>query len=137
MKLCVATKALVFNRFGKVLILRESGAYKDATNVGKWDVLGGRIEAGESLLDALSREVMEEAGIKVSECKVIDVEDKISIIAGEEVQIVRIYYRCVVDGEDGVVLSEDHDLHQWIDVGDYSSYNLIGDVAGVFSRHVK
>lgn len=42
MKLFVAAKAVVQNEEGKVLILREATTYEESTNVGKYDIPGGR-----------------------------------------------------------------------------------------------
>jgi len=42
-----------------------------------WNIPGGCVDAGESLLDALHREIMEEIGISVEILKCIVVEDKI------------------------------------------------------------
>jgi len=46
-KLFVATKAFILYE-NKILILKESSEYKDGTNVGQYDVAGGRIEPGEN-----------------------------------------------------------------------------------------
>lgn len=42
---------------GKVLIVREGKKYEDGTELGKWDVVGGRIEPEESIYAGLRREV--------------------------------------------------------------------------------
>jgi 8-oxo-dGTP pyrophosphatase MutT (NUDIX family) len=52
--------ALVFDEQGRVFVPRRS---PDARNLpGLWDIVGGHVEAGETLLDALRREVREETG---------------------------------------------------------------------------
>lgn len=40
---------------------------KHPPNAGKWNGLGGKIEAGETPLECVGREMMEEAGMDVSE----------------------------------------------------------------------
>lgn len=57
LKLCVAAKAVIVNDAGNVLILRESGAHDTNTRVGRYQLPGGRIEAGEQLFEGLRREV--------------------------------------------------------------------------------
>jgi 8-oxo-dGTP diphosphatase len=57
----VAVKAIVLDSKGKILFLKD---FK-----GEWDLPGGRINKGESLIDALVRECEEELGLK---CQVID-----------------------------------------------------------------
>lgn len=63
-KIFVATKAFVLYE-GKVLILRESGKYVDGTNVGRYDVVGGRVEPGQRFAESLRREITEETGLEV------------------------------------------------------------------------
>jgi 8-oxo-dGTP diphosphatase len=52
--------ALVRNREGRVFVHRRGPARSYLPN--GWDVLGGHVEAGETLLGALAREIEEESG---------------------------------------------------------------------------
>ncbi len=63
-KIFAACKAFV-NYNGKILILRESGKYEDGTNVGRYDIPGGRVQPGESFDQGLIREIKEETGLDV------------------------------------------------------------------------
>ncbi|MDP3990951.1 MAG: NUDIX domain-containing protein [Candidatus Nealsonbacteria bacterium] len=56
-----AVKALIFSQ-GKYLILFKSTI---ETSPMTWDFPGGQVEVGESLVEALQREVKEETGIDV------------------------------------------------------------------------
>lgn len=56
-----AAFAILFNKEGKLLLTLE-------TDRG-WDVPGGHIEDGEDLIQALSREVIEEAGVTIKNPK--------------------------------------------------------------------
>ncbi len=52
----------------KVLLIKKSrGAY-----TLKYDLPGGSIEHGEKPIDTLKREILEETGMKVKNCKIID-----------------------------------------------------------------
>jgi len=51
-KLFIATKAFIEHN-GKVLILRESPKNEFGTNAGKCDVVGGRLNPGETYEEAL------------------------------------------------------------------------------------
>ena len=61
-KLFVAVKACIVNDQNQVLLVRESSAYTDGTNVSKFDLPGGRIECGEKVERTLEREFEEEVG---------------------------------------------------------------------------
>ena len=57
----VAVGAIVFDREGRVLLV-ERGT---PPGVGLWTVPGGKLESGETLAQAVSREVREETGLVV------------------------------------------------------------------------
>jgi 8-oxo-dGTP diphosphatase len=56
----VVVGALVLDPAGRVLVQRRSA--DRVLFPGCWDLIGGHVEAGETLLDALAREVEEESG---------------------------------------------------------------------------
>lgn len=55
----VGVKALIFNVEGQVLLLERDHPIKKIY----WDLPGGRLQKGESLIDTLMREVQEETGL--------------------------------------------------------------------------
>ncbi len=110
--LFVAVKAFILNEKGEVLLLREAASYKDGTNIGKYDVPGGRIDSNESLSDALYREVMEETGLAVQQSELLDVHDTFNEKGNETWHIVRLFYKVLCGGEE-VILSKDHAEYVW------------------------
>lgn len=52
---------------GRILYLREAGSYIDGSQVGRYDISGGRLNPGEDVMDGLKREVMEETGLTLAE----------------------------------------------------------------------
>jgi len=112
MKLRVGAKGLISNADGKVLVVQEAAdAYHEGTNPGKWDVVGGRIDEGEKLLDGLRREIKEESGLDVAIGSIIGATETFPTINGVAHHIIRVYYACSTDKTE-VVLSEDHDQYQ-------------------------
>ncbi|MCA9362556.1 NUDIX hydrolase [Candidatus Kaiserbacteria bacterium] len=128
MKLFVGAKAVIQRSDGKVLIVREGSAYEEGTNIGKWDVPGGRIEADEALLAGLAREVKEEAGLEVEVGEVLYAADNFPEIKGEKAHVVRIYFACTTTKQE-IVLSKDHDEHAWVDQTDIEKYAVMEDAA--------
>lgn len=53
--------ALVHDDQGRLLVVRRAGE----PAAGRWSVPGGRVEAGESDIEAVRREVLEETGLHV------------------------------------------------------------------------
>lgn len=110
----IAMKALIVDDEGRILLLREADTYEEGTNVGRYQVPGGRLDAGEPFLDGLAREVMEEAGLTVTVEKPLYVAEWFSVIKGIKTQIVAVFFLCrAVTAE--VRLSEEHDDFQWVD----------------------
>lgn len=133
-KLFAATKAFVTYR-GKVLILRESTQYKDGSNVGKFDVVGGRITPGQRFDESLLREVREETGLTVKIEKPFYVGEWRPVVRGEQWQIVATFFECSTES-DKVTLSEDHAEFQWIDPKDFSQYPLIENLLPAFESYL-
>lgn len=135
MKLFVGAKGFISRPDGKVLIVREGRGYQEGTELGNWDVVGGRINNEELLLDGLHREIEEESGLQVSVNELIGITENFPVINGEAVHIIRVYYSCVTLN-DTVVLSGDHDAFEWIEPSDYASYAVMDDVAGLFQKYL-
>lgn len=131
-KLFVATKAFI-ERDGKILILREAGKYQDGTNIGSYDVPGGRLTPGENWRDSLVREVKEETGLDVTIGAPFFVGEWRPTPRGEEWQVVGIFFRCQATGE--VILSQDHDNFEWIDPANYAQYTIIPNLALAFDAY--
>lgn len=121
---------------GKVLILRESSKYIDGANVGKYDVVGGRIKPGQRFDESLLREVKEETGLEVRIGRPFFVNEWRPVVKDEPWQIVGTFFECFSD-TDKVILSEDHEDFQWIDPRDYKKYNLIENLIPAFESYLE
>lgn len=108
MELQVGVKVLLKNPEGKFLLLRRNP--KKYPEVGpKWDIVGGRIDPGSSLLENLKREIKEETGLDLTvEPKLIAAQDILSV-PGKHV--VRLTYVGEIDGEPKI--DEDHLEAKW------------------------
>lgn len=107
-----AKGVLVHN--GKVLFLRESGSYVDGSNPGKYDIPGGRLNAGEGWIEGLRREVFEETGLTVDNPIPFWTRDW-RVTRTTEAWHVRAVFFVVPVETNQVVLSVDHDHYMWID----------------------
>lgn len=129
-KIFVAAKAfVVFN--GKVLVLKESSKYVDGSNVGRYDVPGGRVQPGERFDDGLIREIKEETQLEVKIGRPFFVNEWRPVVREENWQIVGTFFECLANS-DQVVLSEDHEEFAWIDPKDFKKYNLIPNLVPAF-----
>ncbi len=76
----------VITKEDKVLIGKKKPGPHPAGLGGKWHVIGGVKEAGESEIDALKREVMEEAHLKVKVLKKLG--EKIVTASGKKAKVI-------------------------------------------------
>lgn len=104
----VGVKVLLRDAKGNYLLLHRSPEKYPGT-AGTWDIPGGRINPGTSLLENLKREVKEETGLSVvGEPKLIAAQD---ILRGEK-HVVRLTYVGEASGE--VQLdTEENDSFEW------------------------
>ena len=104
---------------------------------GKYDLPGGGIELGESLEEALFREIKEETGIEVKNPHLIDVRSNFFTFAhsnGESYHSIMLYYICEFAGgelsKDGFDEDEKKyaDLAQWIPLEEASKVEVASSV---------
>jgi 8-oxo-dGTP diphosphatase len=114
MELQVGVKILLKNKDGKYLVVCRS-AEKYPEVGAKWDIVGGRINPGSSLIENLKREVLEETSLEVvGEPKLVTAQD----ILKTDKHVVRLTYLGFADGE--VKLSEEHSQYKWLSLEEIS-----------------
>ena len=106
----VGVKILLKNPDGKYLLVRRNP--KKYPEVGpKWDIVGGRIDAGSTLFENLKREIKEEVNLNYEgEPKLVAAQD-ILRVPGRHV--VRLTYTGEMSGEP--VLDDDHLEVKWFE----------------------
>lgn len=107
--------AAIFNKTGQVLIARRA---RGQSGEGEWEFPGGKVEKGESDVEALVREIHEELNlsIKIGESlgsnqlhlsnKIIELVVYISEFDSGEVQLV------------------DHDAYEWVELNQLLNFQL-------------
>ncbi|MFZ2150063.1 MAG: NUDIX domain-containing protein [Minisyncoccia bacterium] len=119
MELQVGVKILLKNKDGKYLVVCRS-AEKYPEVGAKWDIVGGRIDPGSTLLENLRREVMEETGLEIKyEPKLITAQD----ILRATKHIVRLTYTGFADGV--VKLSDENTEYKWLSLEEISNLEPI------------
>jgi 8-oxo-dGTP diphosphatase len=110
----VGVKALLKNKDGKYLIVKRNlDKYKGAK--GSWDIVGGRIEPGTSLLENLKREVKEETGLTIiSDPKLISAQD---ILHNTGKHVVRLTYVADIEGNVSLDTSENLE-YKWLSLNE-------------------
>lgn len=100
-------RAIIRNEKGEILLIKRS-------DTGRWGMPAGSLELGESVEDALKREVFEETGLKVTSYKPMavysDPKYAIEYPNGDQVQIFTMIF--IVDKWEGELVSETDETTQ-------------------------
>jgi 8-oxo-dGTP diphosphatase len=115
-------KAFIINTNKEILILKRqnSEVYNDL-----WDVPGGKLEEGDTLLEAISREIREETGLKLQRIISVLSSSKFQGQASDKPIIFRNIY--LVKAEGDVVISNEHQEYKWVDVSKIADYTFGND----------
>ncbi len=118
----VGVGIVVFNKKNKVLLIkRNKPPLKDSMSIP-----GGKVELGETLKDAIKREVKEECGIDVDVKDLIYIAENIQKDEGNRVK----YHYVLLDfwgiTEDDVIIPQKDEIKEWIwvDEKELKKYNL-------------
>jgi 8-oxo-dGTP diphosphatase len=112
----VAGKAVV-RKGGRILLVQRS--LKSGFDPGRWELPGGKIDLGEDLVEALKREIQEEAGLVIK----VGRPFKTWHFVKEPFWVTGVTFLCdYVSGD--VKLSSEHNAHEWIDPEDYGRFPL-------------
>ena len=88
----------------------------------KWEFPGGKVEANETLQEALTREIYEELNININVYEKIAEER----YKDSEINIVLHYFLCSI--KDGVISLNEHEAMEWADKTDFDKYDfVVGD----------
>ncbi len=100
---------LIFDDSGRVLMLRTQKWS------GLWGIPGGKIEWGETAMDALLREVLEETGLVVSDVRFVLVQDAISPPEFyKDAHFLLLNYTCRAPAAPSVVPNEEAQEFRWV-----------------------
>lgn len=103
-----AAKALVRDGQGKILVLYRSETHPHLAH--DVDLPGGIIDEGETLEDGLTREILEETGLRVK-VTIDDMRHSWLSSYGQE----QFLYEAIVSDDQQVEISWEHSSYRWVD----------------------
>ncbi len=114
----VGIKGLIENKKGQILLLQSSLKGHTVPSPKYWDIPGGRIQEGQSVDEALRREIEEETGIT----KLLSVDFFTGVISNHQIPfegttlgLVLMVYRVRVPEDSRITLSDEHIASEWVD----------------------
>jgi len=85
----------------------------------KWEFPGGKVEANETLQEALTREILEELNIDINVYEKIAEER----YKDNKINIVLHYFHCSM--KEGVISLNEHEAMEWVDKEDFHQYDFV------------
>jgi 8-oxo-dGTP diphosphatase len=117
---------------GKILLEKR----KNEPSKGKWSIPGGLVELGESVEQAVIREVKEETGLDVEAPRLIDVVDNISLDAKGKVKYHYVIVDFLVIVRCGLAkAASDADELKWVSFSEVEEYDLTKSFRDFFQRN--
>jgi len=117
----VGVGAIIVNEERKLFLAKRGREARNES--GKWEFPGGGVEFGDTLVDTLKREIMEEYGIQIEVGRLLDVCDH--IITTEHQHWVSPSYLCtVIKGEPKILEPHKCDEIGWFSVEEIKTMNL-------------
>ncbi len=119
--------AVVFNERGELLLQRRS-------DNGRWGILGGVMEPGDSPDGAILREIEEETGLRVTIDRLSGVyaEPSVTYSNGDQAQYVTICFRCLAAAGQTPRITDDESLElTW-----FAADQLPADLIAKYRRNI-
>jgi 8-oxo-dGTP diphosphatase len=120
----IAVKAVILNRTGELLMVREAKTHREGTIHGRYHFPGGRIEPGEPYEAALRREIFEEVGLTIEIGNPLSVGEWFPAIHGHPNHIVAVFFQCRTSDPE-VRLGPEYDDYRWVHADAVARYELM------------
>lgn len=121
-------------REGKILLVRR----RNEPGRGKWSIPGGLVELGETLEQAVIREVKEETSLDVENPEYIDVADSIDRDEKGRVRYHFVIVDCLVRPKDGEARAgSDAEEVEWVALDEVEHRELTKTFRLFFNRNVQ
>lgn len=114
----IVVGAIITNENGEVFLAKRK---QDDFMGGFYEIPGGYTERGESLYDALKREIKEETNFNIKE--VIAYIDRFDYLSGRCEKCRQFNFKVNVEG--GPILLTEHDTYKWIKLEEIENENNV------------
>jgi 8-oxo-dGTP diphosphatase len=103
---------------------------------GYWSIPGGLVETGETLQEAVSREVFEETGLTVDNAAMFEIFERVmrDTAGRAEYHYILVDYVCTVKGRDTARAGDDVSRVEWVPRARLGDYRLTEGTLGVIER---
>lgn len=110
----VGVKALIENQNRILLVHDIRSTHREA----HWDIPGGRIQEGQTIMEALARELQEEIGVSSTihqEFFTAIISNFEILFEGKKLGLLLLVYKVQIPANTTIMLSQEHDKYEWVD----------------------
>ena len=111
-------RLIITDKAGKVLLLKRQNT--DYAN-GSWCLPGGKVEYGQTIVQAISKELIEETSLTCSEPRFLFYQDSLPTQPGE-MHCINFYFQCDVSGK--IILNDESSDFAWVKEEDFGKYDV-------------
>lgn len=133
-KIIVWVGALLNDGHGRFLFLKRVNGSSWAG--GRWQLPGGKMEWGESVMDTLNREIDEETGGKIINPAFFGVYTVQVNAKGSDFHAVMLVYKGNYSGK-GINMSKDHDDYTWMSLKEAVGADLMQGLGEFISSYIE
>lgn len=120
----LVNRALVLNKKKEVLLIKRSKS--DSYMPGKWELPGGKLDAGQDISNALEREILEETGLAVLLTDKVAYWHSKILTQGKYKGLPYIVLIGLAKSVGGSIkLSAEHDDYAWVSKSEVFDYDLV------------
>ncbi|MSO53207.1 MAG: NUDIX hydrolase [Acidobacterium sp.] len=118
-------------RHGRVLIIKRAHEPRK----GEWSLPGGHLDLGESLIDAVRREVKEETGLEVHPGPIIETFDRVHRDPDGRIRFHFVIVDFVCEAPSGeAVAGSDAEAVAWVTPAELDAYGVNAHAAAVIGK---
>jgi 8-oxo-dGTP diphosphatase len=114
----VAVRAIITNGEGKILILKRSNT---SYGLGQWNLPGGKVDFGQTAIDAVSREIEEETMLISENTSFLFYMDNLPSDS-TDLHFVTLFFKCRCTGS--LCINDESSEYRWIEQKDIESFEL-------------
>lgn len=106
----------IFNKdFSKILLIMRNEEKRKKFGAD-WGNIGGKVDFGESLIEACIRETREEIGVNLDSKNVELIEVKEKPFATEIYHTLNFAYATILDEKEKIIINEESDDYKWFEL---------------------